>query len=388
MNSQAPILTPLRRHDIDWLRILVTFSLILFQAMTFAFPGLTASPGPRGLDWGTGSVLFLISQWYIPLAFLISGWSRKNPMQHQTGREAVRERFFRLGMPFLTGVLVLCPLMRYVELGALQDADLNGNDPAFPGSFPEFLLAFFTRQDIFTWYNLWFLFYLFVFSVVSWPFFSRLLGKKVTPMKTSPGWAYLPLVPLVLAQLAGDGLSQPHSYDGWAGSVSFLIYFVLGFIISRYSAYERVLHQEAKRAGVLGTVMLGLLLVFSQHLPFEVSRAVVAAGGWLIVVSILGLAKKLLERPSGLLSYLREAALPVYLLYQVPLMIFGSSLISYPAHGSLKLIFLLAVTLGTTLPFHHLLIRKSPLLRLFFGVKREREHTESWKDQAMHRDRG
>ena len=88
----APLLTPIRRHDIDWLRILATFSLIFFQAVRLSLPGMTASPRPGILAFDTPSLFFLMAQWYIPLAFLISGWSRKNPLQHQSGRGSVRER--------------------------------------------------------------------------------------------------------------------------------------------------------------------------------------------------------------------------------------------------------------------------------------------------------
>jgi glucans biosynthesis protein C len=388
MNPQTSFLTPIRRNDIDWLRVLAIFTLILFQAARMTMPGMVTAPGGKGLSFDAPSLLFLTSQWYVPLAFLISGWSRKSPMQHLTGKGAVRERFFRLGLPFLTGVLVLCPLTRYLELGALRAAGPGSKDPPFPASFPAFLLDFFSRQDVFTWYDLWFLLYLFIFSVLSWPFFSWLLGKKVTPMKISPVWVYFPIIPLVLVQLAGDSLSQPGSYEGWTGSASFLAYFIMGFMISRYNAYERVMHHEAMRAGLLGVLLLGSLMALPAGMPIAVFRTVGAAGSWLVVVGILGLGKRYFEGSSGVLSYLRKATLPVFLLHQAPLVIFGTAIASSPVQGVLKLIVLLTLTLGTTMALYHFLIRKSSILGLLFGVKHEDEHPESWKDQAVHRDRG
>lgn len=386
MNSQSSILSPIRRHDIDWLRVGVTFFLILLQAVSISRAGTGKPAGPGELWFDVRSLLFLVSQWYIPLAFLISGWSRKVFMQHRSGKGAIRERFLRLGVPFLTGVLVICPLTRYVELGG-RAAPPGGKAPQGVSGFTAFLLDFFTSRDVFTWYHLWFLFYLFVFSVISWPFFSWLLGRKVTPMKTGRAWVYLPIVPLAMIQLVGDSFRQPGSYEGWAGPASFLTYFILGFVISRYSAYERVMNQEAKRAGVLGLALLAALMPFSARLPVEVFRMITAAGSWLVVVGILGLSRKYLERPSGVLTYLRKATLPVYLLHHAPLVIFGASLAAYPVNDGLKLLVLMGLTLGTVLPFYHVLIRRIALLRLLFGMKREHRHTESWKEQAMHRDR-
>ena len=385
MNAQSTNLTPARRPDIDWIRISATFLLILFGAVKVCFPEATGGVGPRGLSLGAGSILFLASQWYVPLAFLVSGWSRRNSMQHLSARAAFRERFLRLGMPFLTGCLILCPALRYVEFLGGQGIGLDGSGPAVIKAFPEFLLDFFTRQDTFTVYNLWFLFYLFVFSILSWPFFSWLLGRKVTPIKIAPLWVYLPMVPLMLIQLVGDNLCQPCSYEGWAGAASFLTYFIIGFIISRYSAFERVMHHEANRAGALGMVVLIVLMAFPDRLPIELVRAAAAGVSWLVVVFILGVSRRFLDRQSKTLSYLRRATLPVFVLSQAPIVVMGSALMSSTVNSGIKLFFLMAFALGTTFALYHVLIRKVSLLRLLFGMKPEKEHAESWKDQVLHR---
>lgn len=388
MSSQASVLTTPRRGDIDWLRVIATFLLILFQAVGAAYPGWQAGIGSEGFPSDVRSPLFFVSQWYIPMAFLLSGWSRKGSMQRQTAGGAVRERFWRLGVPFLTGVLVLCPFVRYLELGSPGGSVSEAADPYRPGSFPAFVLDFFTRPDVFTWYGLWFLVYLFVFALVSWPLFSWLLGKKVTPMKISTWWVYLPVVFLALLQVPGHGPHQPYSPAGWAGSATLLAYFILGFLISRYSAYERAMHREAGRAGVLGILMLGALMLFSAGLPPWASRAVSAAAGWLVMAGILGLGRRFLEKPSAALSYLRKASLPVFILYQAPLAVFGPEMLLSPVNKGVKLVILMTVTLGATMAFHHFLVRNNSLMRLLFGVKEEAEHHERWRDQVMRRDRG
>lgn len=380
-----------RRNDIDWLRIFATYLLFVFSAAkvfdSTPFYHIKNSELSSSLSY----VTFFIYQWHLPLFFLLAGWSRKTSLQMRPGMESLKERMFRLVIPFITGCILICPLIKYVELLGGQSLGFYGyvrtGGPAGK-SFGAFLPDFFTRLDTFSWAHLWFLIYLFLFTLVSWPFFTWLLKRKVMPLKIGSTFVYLPIVPLALIQLTMSG-RWPDSktlLNDWTNILYFFLYFVLGFVISRYSAYERAIHSEYRRAGMLGAGLFILLALSASELAMPSIRMIAAAGGWCIVVWLLGFAKARLEHITQGISYLRESSLPVYLLHPVPVVLLGFFLIGPVRAGiAMKFLSLLVLSVVSTMAAYHVMIRRIPVLRWAFGMKSEQKPGESWRDQATNR---
>lgn len=380
-----------RRNDIDWLRIFATYLLFVFSAAkvfdSTPFYHIKNSELSSSLSY----VTFFIYQWHLPLFFLLAGWSRKTSLQTRSGMESLKERMFRLVIPFITGCILICPLIKYVELLGGQSLGFYGyvrtGGPAGK-SFGAFLPDFFTRLDTFSWAHLWFLIYLFLFTLVSWPFFTWLLKRKVMPLKIGSTFVYLPIVPLALIQLTMSG-RWPDSktlLNDWTNILYFFLYFVLGFVISRYSAYERAIHSEYRRAGMLGAGLFILLALSASELAMPSIRMIAAAGGWCIVVWLLGFAKARLEHITQGISYLRESSLPVYLLHPVPVVLLGFFLIGPVRAGiAMKFLSLLVLSVVSTMAAYHVMIRRIPVLRWAFGMKSEQKPGESWRGQATNR---
>ena len=380
-----------RRNDIDWLRIFATYLLFVFSTAkvfdSMPFYHIKNSELSSSLSY----VTFFLYQWHLPLFFLLAGWSRKTSLQARPGMESLKERMLRLVIPFITGCILICPLIKYVELLGGQSMGFYGYERTggpVGKSFAAFLPDFFTRLDMFSWAHLWFLVYLFLFTLLSWPFFTWLLKRKVMPLKTDGTLVYLPLVPLSLIQFT---MSErwPDSkalFNDWTNVLYFFLYFVLGFVISRYSAYERAIHNEYRRAGMLGAGLFILLALFASELSMPSIRMVAAAGGWCIVVWLLGFARAHLEQVTQGISYLRESSLPVYLLHPIPVVLLGFFLIGPACAGiTAKFFSLLVLSVVATMAVYHVLIRRIPALRWFFGIKPEQKPGESWKNQATNR---
>jgi len=105
-----------RRHDLDWLRVGATLLLFPFHVLkTFDTRPLyhlkNAELSP-GLDYVTA----FIHQWHMPLFFVLAGWAAHGTVARHGARGFVRERVRRLGLPFATGVVLLCPILKYLEL--------------------------------------------------------------------------------------------------------------------------------------------------------------------------------------------------------------------------------------------------------------------------------
>lgn len=392
MNQQAAALTPIRRNDIDWLRICAVYFFLIFQAAWVFDPESFSGGRGNGVPGYLKSIGFFVSQWYVPLVFLISGWSRKNSMQQRIGIDSIRERMYRLVIPFATGCILIWPLITYVSLIDQSSIASQGGrlEALHAKSFLDFLPDCFTMPGIHAWSHLWLLPSLFVFTLLSWPFFSWMLKKKVTPLKISRAWVYFPIIPLSLLQ-TGIGAYKPGTanfFGSWGGAAYLFVYFVIGFVISRYSAYERAIHQEDWHAGIIGVSVFLFMEAFSSSLSPQASVFMGSIAGWCCVVAMLGFAKRFLENTTIWFSYLRESALPVYVFHQIPILVLSLFITRLDTEVSLRYMLLLAVSVGSTLVFYHFFVRRFSFLQACFGMKPGKEPSESWKDQVFNRDRG
>ena len=104
-----------RRYDIDALRVLATLLLIIFHTgMVFtAFDGWHVQNLER--SQAIGNLLAFIHQWHMPLFFLLAGASTYFALSVRSPRQYAGERFKRLLLPLLVGILVVIPPQVYFE---------------------------------------------------------------------------------------------------------------------------------------------------------------------------------------------------------------------------------------------------------------------------------
>lgn len=95
------------------------------------------------------------------------------------------------------------------------------------------------------------------------------------------------------------------------------------------------------------------------------------AGVWLLIVSIIGFGKRLLDTPSPALAYLGPASYPLYILHQTVIVAIGFYLVKiapWPALGWPLLMLLSAVS--TVAAYEG--VRRIRPLRFSFGIKQAR----------------
>jgi fucose 4-O-acetylase-like acetyltransferase len=176
--------------------VCATYLLVLFHT------GMVFNPAPfyhvRNTDV---SFFFLIlcgfiNLWHMPLFFLLAGWSTFASLSKRGTGEFLKERFFRLFVPLVTGCILLMPAIKYCELSSGFDANYTGLSvvPALQDSFRQvipsglpaaaplnesfldFLPTFFTDLSRFTWAHLWFVVYLLTFTILYLPPSARANG--------------------------------------------------------------------------------------------------------------------------------------------------------------------------------------------------------------------
>jgi uncharacterized protein (DUF2147 family)/surface polysaccharide O-acyltransferase-like enzyme len=381
-----------RRYDIDWLRVIATLLLFVFHgAMVF-------SPAPfyhirnAELSMTLLVVAGFISLWHMPLFFLLAGWSLCRSLERRGARGVLRERMRRLGVPLVAGCIVFMPVIKYLELSSGLDLNYAGlrvteaQQPGFrlviPGGLPvapeftesflTFLPTFFTRLERFTWAHLWFVAYLFTFTVVLMPLWGRLAARPSRRPPRSPAIAYLPIVPLALVQLAlrerWPGIQN--LFDDWANVGYYGTYLLAGFALARDPALEALAQREWRRALAVGTLACLPLLALVLRVMESPSVALIATAvaGWCFVLAALGLAHRFLDFGSAALHYLSEAAFPIYILHQVAIVVPGFFLVRFPLGIAAKFLLLVGVAAALTFAVYHWLVRPYDPIRFLFGM--------------------
>lgn len=106
-----------RRHDLDWLRVLCVLLLIPFHvALIFVLDPFTImyirdSVNSSVLAEATG----FIHMWHMPMLFMISGAATYFALRVRSAGEYIRERFLRLFIPLVFGILTFVPFTIYIQ---------------------------------------------------------------------------------------------------------------------------------------------------------------------------------------------------------------------------------------------------------------------------------
>ena len=355
-----------RRCDVDWLRIGATLLLFPFHAarpfdhQPWHVKSATMSDGFDVLVW-------FIHQFHMPLFFLLAGWSLERSLGSRGIDDVRRERVARLLVPFLLGVTFLSPPQAYVEAITQK---------GFTGSFVAFLPHFFTSLRYFSWHHLWFLIYLFTFTML----YVRPLSR-MRPLATVRPWhVWIAIVPLALVQVGlrwrWPGLQN--LYDDWANFAWYSLLFAGGFVLGRSPALEAEVRRQWKRAaavfaaGILA--MLPLLATLREqivvpgpgYVAYWVLSAVVTVSA---LAALLGWAARLEDVERWPFRALREAALPLYILHHPVIVLLGYWVVAVDAPIGWRYLGLLATSVIVTFGVYALLVRRSHVLRAALGMR-------------------
>ena len=158
-----------RRHDIDTLRVFAFALLILYHVgMVYVVDWGFHIKSPSLLAWAEWPMV-LVNRWRMSLLFLLSGIALGLVLARRPPGRLVANRSWRLLLPLAFGMLAIVPVQAYCEARMLGTIE--------PG-FVAFLLRYlqlrpwpagtFTGAEYgFTWNHLWYLPYLWVYTVLA-----------------------------------------------------------------------------------------------------------------------------------------------------------------------------------------------------------------------------
>lgn len=381
----APLAQPIaenRRHDLDWLRF-IAFALLIFYHVGMFYVSWGWHVKSVYASSAVEPLMSLLNPWRLSLLFFISGVAVRFASDKMAPGGFAASRLKRLGLPILFGVLVIVVPQPYFEL--VQSGQ-------FEGDYLAFYLDYLNPVQRFpmitpTWNHLWYVVYLLVYILLLAPFlkplsdfaggrggvwFGRVLGHPVSLLivVTTPFIGY--------ALLFGDRFPETHALiDDWHNHANRFTIFMIGYFAAKnaqfWSVVDRALPLAAICTLAIGTMILANTAIpgFRDAHPLSpvIGTALMTLYAWSMIVLLLGLAQRFLNRKSRLLAYLTEAIFPYYILHQTIIVIAGYYLTQMALGAWSEFALVLVITVGGCALVHEYAIRRTVWLRPLFGLK-------------------
>jgi peptidoglycan/LPS O-acetylase OafA/YrhL len=386
-----------RRHDIDALRIFAFALLILYHTAMAYVSGsgwdfhIKSAHTAEWLQWP----MIFLNRWRMSLLFLISGAAiALAAPEGRLGRFA-RERTWRLMLPLIFGIFVVVPIQPYCE--GVASGHLA------PG-FWDFLLSYwnfhvwpkdsFTGwQYGFTWNHLWYLAYLWTYTLCLVALMPLLRHDRVragvAAFCRAPLWVIVGapagLLLFYMQSLAPIFPGTNAFVGDWYQHAKYASIFLGGYLLARETRFwTRVV--SARKA----TLVMALASI-SVYLGLRLAGQLVAANSWVHQVSdahwdllmeclhgvylwtalltILGWGKVYLNRPFRWLPYCTEAVYPWYMLHQSLIILILFWLKPMSLGPWLEPALVLGGTVTGCYVLHEFVIRRVAFIRPLFGLK-------------------
>ena len=382
-----------RLHYLDWLQVLAVLGVFVFHAV---------HPFDDLADWHIKNVAKSIlatfyagffNLWGMPFFFLMAGATSWFSLQRREAALYARERIQRLLIPFIVGAIVLTPIQAYLELS--HKGWWKG------GSLIEFVLSnqarsyFYTEYNTLTFgpeifgtigYHLWFVAFLFAFSLIALPIFIWLNGDTgerftglIARLAEKRGGLLVFILPLILIRF----ILQPFfpAYSGWSDFTIMLAFFIFGYIIIADKRFKESIRRDWRLHLILGIVCTLFFFSVAAGVPvakwmyspgtqmFYLTWVLHALNSWCWTMVFFYVGMRLLSFTNQSLQYSREASYPFFFVHQPVIILIAFYAVGWEMPLPIKLLAVLIGSFALILGIYELLVRRINLVRALFGMK-------------------
>ncbi len=345
-----------RQYFIDWIRVIAIGLLLIYHtAIGFqpwgGFIGFITNNKSWELLW---IPMTMLNVWRIPILFFVSGMGLYLAIQNRNWKQLFKERFLRIGVPLLFGSVAIVPL-HWLLLQNYYERDIT----YMPGMG-----------------HLWFLGNILLYVVVLSPLFFFFKYKKesrpvifIKQFFSTPFSLLLVIVLFVTEAM----LMNPSIYEMFAftfhGLLLGMLAFLSGFLFM--TSGERFWKMLMKWRWIFLLIAIIFFIKRYMQLPVQAPLYFLAVESNCWIFSVFAFAYKYLNKDVKQLTYLKEAAYPVYILHMAFLFLGSFLLFPLKIGVILKFILLVTFTLIASLSFYEFIIKRINILRPLFGLKRK-----------------
>ena len=312
-----------RLYFLDWLRIVAFGLLVVYHVgmyyVTWDFHVKSPFSSDTLEPW-----MKLSSPWRMSLLFLISGAVTSLLLANKPSG-FMRSRSRRLLLPLLCGVVLIVPPQPYFEV--IQKL-------AYDGRYFDFLRLYFAGYTGFcangkclvlpTWNHLWFLPYLWAYTLLLWlmlrirPGLLDSLTGQVTRLLSGARLLWVPILWILLLRWT---LFKrfPETHDlvhDWFWHAVYLSVFLAGAVFVRTPGIWARAAYWRWHALTLAMLAWAIFATHAVHGMGHGQRGIVAVQQWGALVAALGFGYQHLNADHPWRAYLNEAVFPVYIVHQ------------------------------------------------------------------------
>lgn len=369
-----------RRLDLDWLRI-ITFALLILYHLGLLYVPWPFHAKSRHHLPGLVPLLEALNPWRLLLLFLVSGVATRFMARRLAPLRLLISRSARLLPPLLFGMLVVVPPQSYVQ--AVEQYGYGGSFLSF------YLHEYLTGARnlcaatgclaLPTWNHLWFVLYLWVYTValaaVLLPFRSGLKHRAMLPLAATLG---LPPLGLFAARMLLFGPFPPNDalLGDWYNHAIYGGVFLFGYAVAEDEPFWRATERLRWPA-----LMVAILLLPSIWAAGGATLS--AVGGrlvlppvlsvplyqWAALVAAFGFGGRWLPRTDGpVRRMLTEAVFPFYIAHQTALIVCVHAVQPWRLPATLEAAIILGVTVAVCLATYWT-ARQVTWLRPLFGLR-------------------
>ena len=375
---------PARLYYLDWLRVLAMLTIFFFHNSRFF------DPYPWHVNNAETSLTADIfvqfcNLWLMPIFFILAGASIYYALRFRTAGGFAKERTLRILIPLvILGFFIIAPPQVYLE--RLSHGDFSGN-------FFQFLPHYFngiygpTPEGNFAFVpmHMWFLWLLFIFSLILLPLFlpgkrtGRSPGSRLATLFENPWTLVVPVLLLAVSEVLLGFLGNLISWGGGWNHLSYLVFFISGYLMFSNARIQENINRYAVIALIAALVLQALhyLLQFGViqiDFPQGNAGAMVynifeTLRSWFFIIAILGFGSRYLNFNNRFQGYTNEAVLPFYILHQTIILIIGFFVVQWSMGIAPKYFIISTTSFVAIMAIYELLVRRFNLLRFLFGMR-------------------
>ena len=377
-----------RLYYIDWLRILAFGLLFLFHSWRpFDHYSWNIKNSEQSIVFDL--LTFFTHGWRMDLIFLISGvgtWFALNSRKSSFFFDRIK----RLIIPFIFGIIFIIPPQKFYE--AISFYGFHGDYFQFLKAWPVYAFSQNFGASILFWFghlgaHIYYLPYLFTMTVIVVPVYKSIQNrkfnfKKLENLIVTPWGVFLLILPLIIIRYGLKPIFP--GYTDWADFFSYMCIFIYGFIFMKNPKFVEIIKQRMWLFLNIGIISNVLLLYYIKQNDAHMQLYLKPEYGfnhlYLSVLSVLisfcwvmffvGLAAKKLNFNHKFIHPANTAILPIYILHQTLIVVFGFYIIQFNASIFVKYLLIA----GTAIPSSvllYLILKRFTLLRFLFGLKTE-----------------